>query len=309
VRLISPLMNSHGRNFHSVITRVTIFRSIASSLLLAAVCLATSPRAFAQDDSVLLPEQSAAKAKAILQQAIDALGGPTYLNVHDVTCEGRLSQFGHSGELNGFGHFADYAQPPLKDRTENLPKRNIISVFNGDKGWELDRGGVSEATITDLATFQEDTKKDIDNILRSRIHEPGMIFRYGGLDVVDYQESDWVELVDSDNRTFRIAIARTTHLPVRKVVDTRNANTRMRTEEVEYYSNYHPINGIQTPYQITRERNGIKVYQVFFDKYAYNTSLPDSLFTKESLEERWEKVGKKEKKPKDNSNNKNNDKN
>jgi hypothetical protein len=293
-----------------MIARVAIIRAIASSLLLACACLVASPRAFAQDDNtVLLPEQSAAKAKAILQQAIDALGGPAYLNVHDVTCIGRLSQFGHSGELNGFGHFIDYAQPPFKDRTENLPKRNIISVFNGDKGWELDRGGVSEATITDLATFQEDTKKDIDNILRHRIHEPGMIFRYGGLDVVDYQESDWVELVDSDNRTFRIAIARTTHLPVRKVVDTRNANTRMRTEEVEYYSNYHPIDGIQTPYQITRERNGIKVYQVFFDKYEYNTSVPDSLFTKESLDERWEKVGKKEKKSKDNSSNKNNDKN
>jgi hypothetical protein len=290
--------------------RVAIVRAIASTLLLAAACLTASPRAFAQDDNtVLLPEQSAAKAKAILQQAIEALGGPVYLNVHDVTCEGRLSQFGHSGELNGFEHFVDYAQPPFKDRTENLPKRNIISVFNGDKGWELDRGGVSEATITDLATFQEDTKKDIDNILRHRIHEAGMIFRYGGLDVVDYKESDWVELVDSDNRTFRIAIARTDHLPVRKVVDTRNANTRMRNEEIEYYSNYHPINGIQTPYQITRERNGIKVYQVFFDKYEYNTSIPDSLFTKESLEERWEKVGKKDKKSKDNSNNKNNDKN
>jgi hypothetical protein len=290
--------------------RAAIVRAIAASLLLAFVCLTAAPRALAQDDTtVLLPEQSAAKAKAILQQAIDALGGPTYLNVHDVTCVGRLSQFGHSGELNGFGHFVDYAQPPLKDRTENLPKRNIISVFNGDKGWELDRGGVSEATITDLATYQEDTKKDIDNILRSRIHEPGMIFRYGGLDVVDYQESDWVELVDSDNRTFRIAIARSTHLPVRKVVDTRNANTRMRTEEVEYYSNYHPISGIQTPYQITRERNGIKVYQVFFDKYEYNTSVPDSMFTKESLEERWEKVGKKEKPSKNNPSNKNNDKN
>jgi hypothetical protein len=292
-----------------MLARVTIIRATVSLLLLACVCLTASPRAFAQDETVLLPEQSAAKAKAILQQAIDALGGPVYLNVHDVTCEGRLSQFGHSGELNGFGHFVDYAQPPLKDRTENLPKRNIISVFNGDKGWELDRGGVSEATITDLATFQEDTKKDIDNILRHRIHEQGMIFRYGGLDVVDYQESDWVELVDSDNRTFRIAIARNTHLPVRKVVDSRNANTRMRNEEIEYYSNYHPINGIQTPYQITRERNGIKVYQVFFDKYEYNTNVPDSLFSKESLDERWEKVGKKEKKSKDNSSNKNNDKN
>jgi len=294
-----------------IAARLTTRRNIVMALLLAAICLATSPRALAQDDStVLLPEQSAAKAKAILQQAIDALGGPTYLNVHDVTCIGRLSQFGHSGELNGFGHFIDYAQPPFKDRTENLPKRNIITVFNGDKGWELDRGGVSEATITDLATNQEDIKKDIDNILRHRIHEQGMIFRYGGLDVVDYQESDWVELVDSDNRTFRIAIARTTHLPVRKVVDTRNANTRMRNEEIEYYSNYHPIDGIQTPYQITRERNGIKVYQVFFDKYEYNTNVADSFFTKESLEERWEKVGKKEKSSKNKpSSNNNNDKN
>jgi hypothetical protein len=302
-------MNTQGRKFHRMTVRPAVVRAIASSLLLACAWLAASPRVLAQDETVLLPEQSAAKAKAILQQAVDALGGPAYLNVHDVTCQGRISQFGHSGELNGFGHFVDYAQPPFKDRTENLPKRNIISVYNGDKGWQLDRGGVSEATITDLATFQEDTKKDIDNILRHRIHEQGMIFRYAGLDVVDYQESDWVELVDSDNRTFRIAIARTTHLPVRKVVDTRNANTRMRTEEVEYYSNYHPINGVQTPYQITRERNGIKVYQVFFDKFEYNTSVPDSLFTKESLDERWEKVGKKEKPSKNNPSNKNNDKN
>ena len=61
-----------------------------------------------------------------------------------------------------------------------------------------------------------------------------MIFRYGGPDVVDYQEADWVEMVDSDNRTIRIAIARDTHLPIRKTVDTRDANTRMRTQEVEY---------------------------------------------------------------------------
>ncbi|MGA7918162.1 MAG: hypothetical protein WCA38_00735 [Candidatus Acidiferrales bacterium] len=284
-------------------------RAVAFVALLTCAWIASSARTGAQDQDVLLPEQSAAKAKLILQQAIDALGGPAYLNVHDVTCTGRLSQFGHSGDLNGFETFIDYAQPPLKDRTENLPKRNIINVNDGDKGWTLDRGGVSEATITDVATFQEDIKKDIDNILRHRIHESGMIFRYGGLDVVDYQEADWVELVDSENRTFRIAIARNTHLPIRKVVDTRNANTRMRTEEVEYYSNYHPIDGVETPFQITRERNGIKVYQVFFEKCQYNTGVSDALFTKESLEERWAKVGKKDKKSKDKSASASNDKN
>ena len=283
-------------------------RIFAAFVLAAVVALAAPVRTVAQED-VLTPDQSSAKAKQILQQAIAGLGGPAYLNVKDITVEAKLGQFDHSGQLRGYAKIIDIAIPPDKDRTENLPKRNIIEVRNGDKGWDLDRGGVSEATITDVATSQEDTKKDIDNILRHRIHEPGMIFRYGGLDVVDYEESDWVELVDSENRTFRIAISRSSHLPIRKVVDTRDANTRMRSEEIEYYSNYHPINGIQSPFQITRERNGIKIYQVFFDKFEYNTGVSPELFTKESLDERWEKVGKKEKKPKEKPADKNNDKN
>ena len=47
-----------------------------------------------------------------------------------------------------------------------------------------------------------------------------------------------------------------------------------------------------TPFQITRERNSRKVYQVFFDECKYNTNPPDSLFTKESLDARWAQVGK-----------------
>lgn len=269
-----------------------ISRILLLSILLIGAWLEFSPCAFAQNPQDMMPAESAAKAKEILQQAIQALGGTAYLNLRDATCEGRLSQFGHAGELNGFEKFVDYTIPPFKDRTENLPKRNIITVMNGDKGWTLDRGGVSDASGADIAHFEEDTKKDIDYILRSRMKEPNMIFRYAGPDIVDLKQVDWVELVDSDNRTIRIAISQSTHLPVRKIVDTRDANTRMKTDEVEYYSNYQPLNGVETPFQITRERNHIKIYQVFFDKCEYNTNLSDSLFTKQSLDERWEKVGK-----------------
>jgi hypothetical protein len=270
-----------------IISRAGIF-----VVLFVAAWLQVAPCAFAQNPQDMMPAESAAKAKEILQQAIRALGGTAYLNLHDSTCEGRLSQFGHAGELNGFEKFADYTIPPFKDRTENLPKRNIITVMDGDKGWTLDRGGVSDASGADIARFQEDTKKDLDYILRTRIKEPNMVFRYAGQDIVDLKEADWVEIVDSDNRTIKIAFAQATHLPLRKIVDTRDSNTRMKTDELEYYSNYHPINGIQTAFQFTRERNHIKVYQVFFDKCEYNTNLPDSLFSKQSLDERWEKVGK-----------------
>ena len=86
-----------------------------------------------------------------------------------------------------------------------------------------------------------------------------------------------------------------THLPIRKTVETRNSRTRFKTSEIEYYSNYHPIDGVKTPFQITRERNGIKIYQVFFDDCHYNTSVSDALFTKESLDQRWAQIPQKEK--------------
>lgn len=259
------------------------------------LCARAEARAQDQETTVLMPEQSAAKAKELMRAAAQALGGAAYLNVHDSTCMARLSQFGHSGELNGYAKIEDFNLLPDKDRTENVPKRNIITIINGDKGWELDRGGVSEAPLTTITQFQDDTKKDIDNILRNRINEKDIIFRYTGLDTVDMRPVDWIELVDPDNRTIRIAFSQETHLPVRKVVTTRNEATRLRSEETEYYSNYQPMGGILTPLQITRERNNIKVYQVFFEKCDYNTGLSPEFFTKESLDERWAKVGKKQK--------------
>lgn len=269
---------------------------IFAVMILAGTSLACGTNvASAQDDQFLMPEQSEAKARELVQQAVEALGGSAYLNVKDVTCIGRLSSFDHSGDVTGFGKFIDYTQPPDKERQENLPKRNIISVFNGDKGWDLDRGGVSEAPQSDLADYKEDVQKDLDNILRHRVHEQGITLRYAGPDIVDLKQAQWIELVDSDDRTIRIAFADNTHLPIRKTVETRNPRTRFKTTEIEYYSNYHPMDGVQTPFQIARERNGIKVYQVFFDSCHYNTSVSDALFTKESLDQRWAQIPNKEK--------------
>jgi hypothetical protein len=270
-------------------------RGILAVAVLAGACLHPATSAAGQDDQFLMPDQSAAKARQILDEGVQALGGSAYLNVHDVTCTGRIGQFDHAGEVTGFGKFIDYSQPPFKERQENLPKKNIIQVYNGDKGWDLDRGGVSDAPKADVTDFKEQVQKDLDYILRRRSHEPGMVLRYAGPDVVDLKQAQWVEMVDSDNRTIRIAFADNTHLPIRKLVETRDPRMQRKIEEIEYYSNYHPIDGVETPFQITRERNQIKIFQVFFDKCEYNTSLSDALFTKESLDQRWAQIPNREK--------------
>ncbi len=271
--------------------------SLALSLTFClALVLGFSTRAAAQDDEILMPDQSAAKAKQILQAGIDALGGQTYLNVHDVTCTGNISQFDHAGNVTGFGKFIDYSMPPDKERQENLPKRNIIEVYNGKQGWVLDRGGVSVAPASDVQEFQQDNLNDIDNILRHRIHEPGMVFRYAGPDIVQLKQVDWVELTDADNRTIRIAFAQATHLPIQEVVESRDPRTQLAGQETDLFSDYHQIQGIQTAFQLERDRNNMKIFQAFFANCNYNTGLDNSLFTKQSLEERWAKIGKKERK-------------
>lgn len=266
---------------------------IFAALLASALWLTPGPRADAQDSQVLLPEQSTAKAKEIVQQAINALGGEAFLTVHDVTCTGNLSQFDHAGQLSGFEKFIDYSIPPSKDRTENLPQRNEIDVFNGDQGWNLDRGGVSPEPASLIAQHQDDVAKSLNNILRHRINEPDIDISYAGQDIVDLKQVEWVQLIDPQDRTIRIAFDRATHLPVQKVVESRDPRLHMKTTEVEYYSLYYDSDGVKTPKQISRERNSMKVYQVFFDKCQYNTGLEDSLFTKQSLDERWEKLPNK----------------
>ena len=278
-----------------------------AAMAITVVCGAGIPRAMAQDSGFLTPDQSEAKARQIMNQAIDALGGSAYLNVHDVTCTGHMGQFQHSGALSGYGQFIDYSEPPTKERTENLPQRNEIDVFNGDKGWNMDRGGVSEEPESQLIKFQDDQAKDIDNILRHRIHEKDMVIRYDGHDIVDLKEADWVQLVDAQDRTFRIAFDSATHLPLRKTLETRDPKYRTTTQEAEIYSDYHVLDGVNTPLQISRQRNGEAVYQVFFDQCSYNKGLDESLFTRESLDQRFAKIGKKQK-PEKNKKDKNKDK-
>jgi hypothetical protein len=239
----------------------------------------------AQNADQLMPDASAAKAKAILQQAIDALGGTAYVNLHNSDCSGRFAQFQHSGEIGGYIQVREYREMPDKIRVEYDPKALIIDLYAGDKGWTLDRSGVSEIPAADMADYQEQLKMQMGNVLRNRMNETGLFFRYGGADVVDLKEADWVEIGDQ-GRTLRIAIGRSDHLPIRTVLTLRDPKTGEKTERSTYYTTYHLIDGIQTPFRESRFLNGRQVYQMFLDGCSYNVDLSADFFTRASLEQR-----------------------
>ena len=112
---------------------------------------------------------------------------------------------------------------------------------------------------------------------------PGLALRYGGTEVVDLKQVDWVEVGDKEGRNVRIAVDRSSHFPVRFVVSTRDSEG-VRAETMTVYSSYHPVDGIQTAFQVSRFRNGQQVSQVFYSACKYNTGLADDLFSRVSLD-------------------------
>jgi hypothetical protein len=260
-----------------------------------ALCLAAGAHA---QEGFLTPAQSEAKAKHLIQEAIQALGGQAYLDVRDQTCKGSVAFFGFHNELRNYETVIDYNLYPDKERTEYSSKRNIIDVYNGDKGWTLDRGGVSVMSASNIRDFQKGLQRDINQLFRYRLKNPDLEIRYGGPDVVDLKQIDWVDITNPEHLTIRIALDSYSHLPLRAVYISRDAKTHERTEETELFSIYHQVQGVNTPFQDTRTRNGNKVYQFFIRSCTYNTGLKPDFFTRESLEERWKKLGGNKKKKK-----------
>ena len=247
----------------------------------------------AQNPDSMMPEEREAKGKQLLDQLITALGGPTYLDVRESECEGRLAQFGHAGDLVGYTPFRVYWGYPDKNRTDFAKKGVIVNLYNGDRGWTLDKGGVSELSVTQVADFQEQTKRDVNNLLRVRLKEPGMTIRYAGQDIVDLKTVDWVELVDSEQRDFRLAVDRTTHYLVRTITTLADDTSPDRSVETRIFTNYQLMDGVWTPLQITLDRNGRRINQVFFSSCKYNVGFSPEFFTKAALEKRSSELGVK----------------
>ena len=249
--------------------------------------------AAAQNPETLMPDASTAKAKQVLDDLVNAFGGPAYLEIRESDCEGRMARFGHAGDLTGYTNFKDYWRYPDTNRTDYSKKGVIIDLYSGDKGWTLDRGGVSEQTATAVADFQEQTKRDINNLLRIRIKEPGMLIRYGGTDIVDLKTVDWVDITDSEQRNFRLAVDRTTHWLVRSVVTIEDPESHEHNVETYIYTNYQLMDSVWTPLQITLDRNGRRINQIFYQSCKFNPGLPSEMFTRAALDKRFSEVGSK----------------
>lgn len=284
----------------------------AAAALLVSAGFGWHPRAIhaaaQQNPEMMMPEQSEAKARQVLNDLINARGGAGFLEARESQCLGQRAQFGHNEAVTGYVGFTDSREFPDKARIEYTAKSHnlksvinlvigvdgldlshggtIVAVYNGDRGWALDKSGVTELPVTATAEFQEQVKRNVDNLLRLRLKESGMIIRYGGIDTADLKEVEWVNITDNEGRAFRLAVDHSTRLLVQSVVTTENQETRERDDDITRYTNYQLKDTVWTPMQVSRMHNGRRASQIFYDSCHYNSGFPADYFDKSSLQKK-----------------------
>jgi hypothetical protein len=264
-----------------------------------------------QNPDTMGPDQNKAKAKQVLKQSVEAMGGPLFRGQSESECDGRVAQFDRNGGTMGYSMVHSYWQYPDKNRSEyivkttkggmfavlwgNLPVKGgeFIQLFDGDKGWTMDKSGVNEADAAVVEEFQASLKRQIRNLLLHRVNEEGVFLYYGGIGISEMREVEWIDFTDNDDRKVRVAIDRLTHLPLRTIATTPNEDMHDKDEDVTIYSNYEPLQGVQTPMQVSREHNGRRTHQIFYTSCTNAPNLPTDFFTETALEKKFKDTGGK----------------
>lgn len=239
---------------------------------------------------------NAHKARALLDQAIQALGGQAYLTYQNKGEQGRYYPLYH-GRTNTAGiAYNYYIQYPDKDRFEVIhlqayhffifdvnnvqlkDKSDIVVIHNGLKGYETTYKGTAAQDPEDLANYLRRRQHSLEWVFRKWSSDPGVALFSDGVAVVDAKATDQVTLLNSQNDSVTVYLDQNTHLPIKTSFSWRDPTDKQKNTEEEIYDLYKPVDGIMTPHSITRNFNGEMSMQRFINTVKYNLKLPESTF-------------------------------
>jgi hypothetical protein len=238
------------------------------------------------------PTKAEIRGKKIIDDALAALGGSTFLTMEDRTETGRAYSYYHD-QISGLSIAkvcTKYKTVPTSQsgaalgqiEKEVFGKTEDTSVlFLLDKGWDISWRGSKEMEQDRFDRYREWTLRNVLYIFRMRLQEPGMIFEFQNSDVIDNLPVDIVDVTDSENRVIHVHFHQSTKLPVRQVYKRKNEDTKEQDDEVTLFTRYLDAGGVQWPHQIRRERNGYKSYEIFSESVKINSGLTDEFFTVE----------------------------
>jgi hypothetical protein len=256
-------------------------------VILALSALGWAQAAVSKPAADLNDSENARKARTLLDQAVQALGGQAYLTYENRSERGRFYPMNH-GRTDTVGiPYARFFKYPDKDRFEALhthgtvkitERSDLIIIHNGDKGYEISFKGTTTEDPKETAVYLRRRQHSLDRVFRKWMSDPGVELFYDGMAVVDARATDQITLLNNQNDAVTLYLDQSNHLPAKTSYSWRDPEDKQRNVEEEVYDNYRPIQGIMTPHSVVRNFNGEMSQQRFVQAIKYNEAMPDSLF-------------------------------
>ena len=262
-------MPERSRGVGRIITGVAVLAFLPGA--------AGGARLLAGQNPANVPSRIDPKAQQVLDRVIQGLGGPAFLKVKRLTTRGRI--FSIRDEVTtGYAPFESAAEYPDKRRFSYGKNPPVILINNGDQAWELDRYGQTTQAAEPARRWRISNRYSLENLLRLRIHEPGILIQPGGVDFVDNVATQALDMVDAQGTQLKLDLNRQTLLPVRVTYRVQDPQTGDWTEFEDVYSDYKNIQGIMTPMHVARFLDEERVSEIFRSFAHYDDEYPSTYF-------------------------------
>lgn len=233
--------------------------------------------------SVNAQAQSTDQAEAVLQKAVQNLGGEKYLKVTSQVGRGRFSLM-KEGVVVSFQSFVDVIVFPDKERTE-FKGGGVKSVQTnvGSTGWTFDGDAevVKNQDQKQIDNFKRGIRTSLDNLLRGQWRNQAKLNYVGKRQATLGKRNDVVKLTYDDGLTVEFEFAADTGLPMKALYGRTTADGEDIKEE-DRYAQFVDVGGIRSPFIIDRFTNGTQTSRINYESMEYNRSIPDSIFAKPS---------------------------
>ena len=248
----------------------------------AIVLLAVAALAAAADES----RQD--RGKRVLNEGLQALGGEAFLHMEDRVETGRMYSF-YREQISGFSNAAIYTcylkpvpgKVMLRERQIFGKKQDEGSLLFTEEGaWDISFHGARPFDDQRWNNYQDNTLRNIFYILRQRLNEPGLSLYSQGSDFYERAPVEIVDITDAAGVTVTVYFDKFSKLPIRQTYRRRNPLFKDFDNEVTVFGKFRDVGGgVKWPYDVKRERNGSKIYEMYSESVEVNKSLKDNLFS------------------------------
>jgi hypothetical protein len=228
------------------------------------------------------------KGRKLLDQMVEALGGPLWLNRQDMVLQGRLATFYKGQPHEGAPGFEEYYRfKPFAERVILVSHfgvfiatdhKDLAEVFTPDAGYEVTYKGKKALPVKDVQDYQRRRAHSLETVVNDWLKQPGVLVTYEGAGMVERRYAEQVSVLTTSNDAVTLNLDATTHLPLSLTFQWRDPVYKDLNTDVQEFDDYHVVQGIATAYSITLLHNGDMTGQRFLTKVAYNSKLAADLF-------------------------------